>query len=151
MDEHYWDTVKSRVKRHEGCRLEAYRCSEGHWTIGYGHRLDKDADGMFIPYDVAEELFDEDIGVAFEDAQTLLPEKVWNELPLTAQGILVEMCFQLGRRGTGNFVKMLEALKYGEYQVAADEMMDSKWAKQTPNRARTLAILMTTAEGEKDE
>lgn len=25
------------IKQYEGCRLAAYRCAAGVWTIGYGH------------------------------------------------------------------------------------------------------------------
>ena len=37
---------------------------------------------------------------------------------------------------------MLSALEKKDFQTAADEMMDSRWAKQTPNRAKELSETM---------
>jgi lysozyme len=49
------------------------------------------------------------------------------------------MCFQMGKKGVVKFVKFHAALKRGDFNTAADEMLDSKWAKQTPDRAKRLA------------
>ena len=60
-----------------------------------------------------------------------------------AQEILVEMVFQLGMTGVSKFRNMWKAL----YQktiilVLVMKCLDSKWAKQTPNRAKSMAELM---------
>lgn len=55
------------IKRHEGCRLTAYKCPAGVWTIGYGHTGGDVTPGMTITTRRAEELLIEDIRWA-EDA-----------------------------------------------------------------------------------
>ena len=57
------------------------------------------------------------------------------------------MAFQLGLKGVLNFSRMWEALKRHDYVAAADEMLDSRWAEQTPSRAEALAKIV----GEQDE
>ncbi|MGL5772658.1 MAG: lysozyme [Bacteroidales bacterium] len=43
------------IKKFEGCRLEAYRCSAGVWTIGYGHTGKEVKPGVVISQQQAEE------------------------------------------------------------------------------------------------
>ena len=58
------------------------------------------------------------------------------------RGALVNMGFQLGVSGLLGFAQTLAAIKAGEYQSAADRMLASRWASQTPSRARRLADQM---------
>ena len=55
------------------------------------------------------------------------------------QGVMIEMVFQMGVEGVGKFKKFLAAAKDQDWTRAADEMLDSKWHKQTPERAEMLA------------
>lgn len=48
------------IKSFEGCRLEAYKCQAGVWTIGYGHTQGV-YEGMKITEEEAERLFSSDI------------------------------------------------------------------------------------------
>ena len=59
-----------------------------------------------------------------------------------AEEIIIEMVFQLGRTGVKKFRNMWKALAEKNYIGASFEMLDSKWAKQTPNRAKSMAELM---------
>ena len=52
------------------------------------------------------------------------------------------MVFQLGIGGVSKFKKMWEALSKGDYGEASVQMMDSRWAKQTPKRAESLSAIM---------
>ena len=52
------------------------------------------------------------------------------------------MVFQLGIGGVSKFKKMWEALSKGDYGEASFQMMDSRWAKQTPKRAESLSAIM---------
>lgn len=138
------DLIRTRIKLHEGFSSTVYRCSENVSTIGWGHMLTEDDDFVEgVEYDKAEleELFEKDFAVAVNDA-----DKIINEheliLPDIAYEVLVEMCFQLGRPRVSKFKKMIAALKEHKFQEAADEMIDSKWHKQTPERCSKLASLM---------
>ena len=64
------------------------------------------------------------------------------DIPIEGKCILCEMTFQMGTAGVGKFRNMILALQNQSYLEAASEMLDSRWAKQTPNRANTLALQM---------
>ena len=59
-----------------------------------------------------------------------------------AKDVIVEMVFQLGIGGVSKFKKMWEALRKTDYGEASFQMMDSRWTKQTPNRAEDLSKIM---------
>jgi lysozyme len=56
------------------------------------------------------------------------------------------MAFQMGVDGLLKFKNTLELIKNGKYKEASDAMLDSLWAKQTPNRASRLSAQMKTGE-----
>lgn len=49
------------IKRHEGCRLKAYRCSANKLTIGYGHTGNDVKEGMTITQAEADNLLAKDL------------------------------------------------------------------------------------------
>lgn len=127
------------LKRDEGVRYKLYRDTEGKWTIGYGHNIE---DRGITP-SVAEMILDEDIAVAVRDLDNCVPW--WRQMPETARRALANMCFQLGWPRLSAFVKMLEALQAGDWEVAASEALDSRYAKQAPGRAARIAALYRRA------
>lgn len=138
------DLIKTRIKLHEGFSATVYTCPTGHSTIGWGHMLTEDDDFVEgVEYDKAilEELFEKDFKIAVQGAEKII-ENNDLVLPGIAYEVLVEMCFQLGEPRTSKFKKMISALKEHKFQEAADEMIDSKWHKQTPERCSKLASLM---------
>jgi len=130
--------VKARIKQHEGYRLEAYKCTEGYLTGGYGHRI---MDGEAIPSTKEgwEEIFESDFDTACVGASELVTNPKVNQ---TAHGLVVEMVFQMGTYGVSKFVRFLKAVNDQQYKVASMEMLDSKWAKQTPERAKSMSEVM---------
>lgn len=50
----------SLIKSFEGCRLEAYKCPAGVWTIGYGHTAGV-KQGMKITLEEADKMLREDV------------------------------------------------------------------------------------------
>lgn len=127
-----------QIKRHEGLRLKPYRCTSGKLTIGYGRNL-------------------EDSGISLSEANGMLIEDVcsvsidlrarisWFErLNEARQGVLINMAFNLGAAGLLKFKKMLSSAELGDFESAADEMLDSRWAKQVGKRANELARQMRT-------
>ena len=65
-------------------------------------------------------------------------------IPLVYQAkeVICEMVFQLGIGGVSKFKNMWKALEEGDYYTASVEMLDSRWAKQTPKRAESLSNIM---------
>lgn len=63
----------------------------------------------------------------------------FTKLPDQAQEVLIEMAYQMGVSGLLGFTNTLTMIKNGDYVSASKNMLLSKWAKQTPKRAETLA------------
>jgi len=63
----------------------------------------------------------------------------WKDEAPLRQRALINMAFQLGVNGLMKFKKMIRAMEIGHYDRAYTEALDSKWAKQTPNRALEVA------------
>lgn len=136
--------TKQRIKSHEGIIMEVYSDSLGLKTLGIGHLLtDKDnfEEGVTYPMEVINKLFEEDYNIAFNDAHDLLEDKDIPYDPMV-ESVLIEMAFQLGLPRLKKFIKFIQGLQEEDYKKAADEMIDSRWAKQTPARAYELSTLI---------
>ena len=134
-------TVKDRIKRHEGYRDIIYTDSLGYSTIGYGHLVIEDGFIPGIQYSEKEleQVFEKDFAIAFQSANKLVGDF---DLHNDAFDIVIEMCFQLGFPRVSKFVKFLAALKNQDYARAANEMLLSKWHEQTPARCQELSNIM---------
>jgi len=88
------------------------------------------------------EILEKDLQTAIKSAQQLIEEFDCNDIDEQAEEILIEMVFQLGKTGVSKFKNMWKALAEKNYIGASYEMLDSRWAKQTPNRAKAMADLM---------
>ena len=137
------ETVKNSIKKHEGFRNKVYKDTLGKRTIGYGHLCVEDwwEDDKEYTQAELERIFDKDFDKAKEGASKLYEGCEIND---TAKGVIIEMVFQLGTTGVSKFKNMWKALKETppNYSVAKIEMLDSRWAKQTPNRAKELSNTM---------
>ena len=131
-------SIKNRIREHEDFRDKPYLDTLGNKTVGIGHKVLK---GETIPTDTAGllDLYDRDFTKALDNARSIVDE---NSISPEAFGVVVEMNFQMGKKGTLGFKKMLKALKNSDYKLAATELLDSKFAKQTPNRAKALAKVL---------
>lgn len=143
----------------EGLRLRCYLDTLGVPTIGVGFNLRRpDAPhrlaalgfditavmgGAPITEEAALVLLDVTAWEAEHHAQELVVN--FEGLPEVAQRVLCCMVFQMGPERVGHFVKMRAALDRGDFPGAAVEMLDSAWARQTPQRAQRLAALMRAA------
>lgn len=126
------ESLIEQLQRHEGLRLKPYRCTAGKLTIGYGRNLD-------------------DVGISLDEARAMLLADVakveaelgrlewFDDLPLKAQDVLVNMGFNLGVSGLLKFTRTLQAMRDGRWNDAADNMLQSKWAGQVGARATELA------------
>lgn len=134
------NTIKiatEQLKVDEGLRLQPYRCTAGALTIGYGRNLD----AVGITQEEADIMLRADVEIAEKGAQALVGD-VWTALSPTRQAVLINMTFNLGRTRLAAFKNFLAALRASDYQTAADEMLDSRWATQVGDRAQRLARQM---------
>ena len=123
----------SSIRKHEGFRAKPYKCSEGFDTIGYGFAV-KD---LVLDEDIANIILQRKLEALIRSIEFKF--SWYADLPNVVKDSVIECCYQLGLSGFGKFKKTIEHLKNEEWELAADEMLDSKWAKQTPNRAKALS------------
>ena len=130
-----WKRLEQDLIRDEGERLKPYKCSAGKVTIGVGRNLD---DVGISKYE-SRMMLDEDIKRVGWELDERIPG--WRAYPDGVALGLANMCFNLGWPRLSGFRKMLAAIKSGDYNKAADEALDSKWAKQVGPRADRIAQL----------
>jgi len=130
-----------QIKRHEGFVSNAYKDSLNYLTIGYGRLIDKSKGGG-ISESEAEYLLANDVNGVYEALNRSIPSfKTLNE---PRQAVLLNMAFQMGVNGLMQFKSTLKLIEIGDYDAAADNMLKSLWASQTPNRAKEMATQMRT-------
>lgn len=138
-------SVISILKFEEGYRARPYHCSEGYPTVGIGKRIGpKGADlslyGFTVPESVADAWLRHEIIDIAGDIENCF-DWVFN-LNAARQAVVISMCYQLGFNGFCKFRNTIKHIKEGNFDAAADEMLDSRWARQTPARAKRHAKLM---------
>ena len=142
--------VIEQLKRHEGLRLYVYDDAtgreirkgsrvQGHPTIGVG-RLLTSARGLSTIE--IEMLLENDIEVVVDELNRNVPW--WNELNEARQAVMVNLCFNLGWPRLSLFENMLDAAEKGNWDRAADELMDSKWFSQVGLRGLELVEQLRT-------
>lgn len=125
------------IRRYEGLNLYPYRCPSGCLTIGYGHNLENG-----ISQETARYILREDLYNAVNHVSKQFPW--WQKLDEVRQFVLADMAFNMGVGKLSSFKKMLAAVQRGDYQKAAAEMLQSRWAGQVGYRALELAEMMKT-------
>lgn len=132
------------VKFNEGCKLEAYADQFGKPTIGYGHTGADVTLGMSCTQDQATEWLSADLAKAQAGALDVIGREAWLIMNPIRRIVITDMVFQMGPRGVGKFFRTLDFVRKGEWHAAAAAMLQSLWAKQTPNRAaRNIAMMLT--------
>ena len=127
------------IKESEGFVEHVYNDSLGIPTIGYGFAI-KD---LILDEDIASEIL---IRKVKNLAQRVQNKFDWfNTEPDVIKKVVIEMCYQLGLGGFSKFKKTISYLEKKNYLEASKEMLDSKWAKQTPNRAKKLSKIVESA------
>ena len=128
-----WDRIIADIKADEGWMPYAYQDHLGYWSIGYGFLIDERKGGE-LPRVVADfwlqHILDERVAALRAALEN------WSEYPDGVKRALVNMSFQLGISGLLGFEKMIRLLNRKDYQWAAYEALDSRWAQQTPERAK---------------
>jgi lysozyme len=119
----------SQLKRHEGFSQKPYQCTSGVWTWGFGFtEITQDEADMVLRLKVLE-------------LRHSLHDRICHLTP-ARQAVVLNMAYNLGLAGLGKFKRMWAAMRDGNWDLAADEMLNSKWARQVGNRAVELAEQM---------
>jgi lysozyme len=141
-------TLIGQLQRHEDAkavknslgRFKPYRDTVGKITIGWGRNLT--ANG--ISRDEADLMLSNDIAQATEDCQRTF--KWFDSIDSVRQAALVNLCFNMGIGVLLTFERALTAMSHKYYNVAANEFLESKWARQVGNRAIELCAQIRTGE-----
>jgi lysozyme len=133
-------SLEDQLIDHEGLELKPYQCTADKLTIGVGRNIEDRG----ITEDEARYLLKNDIKIVEDE---LLEKKpVVAGLDAVRQRVLVDMGFNLGIPTLLKFQNMWTAIEEEDFQTAADEAMDSRWAKQVGRRAERLCQAMATGE-----
>jgi len=131
-------SLKLRIKKNEGFSVHPYKDQLGNYTIGYGHLIRKKNINLFkkkIKISFFQDLFENDFKLALEDYKKHFNKYSFSQ---NIKELIIEMIFQMGIQSVLNFKKTLSHLKKNNKFLAALEMMDSMWYKQTPLRVENL-------------
>ena len=138
-----YDKLIESVKKHEGFRNSVYNDTLGKRTVGFGHLCVEDhwEDNKAYDKKYLEDILEKDLQYAINQGESMCQD---HKISDDAKFLIIEMIFQLGSMGVQKFRKMWDALKEDppNYFEAHVQMLDSRWAKQTPNRAGEMAELM---------
>jgi lysozyme len=129
--------LRQELTIQDGKKKIPYRDFLGNWTVGIGHNLSKPLSDTII-----ELLFTEDLAEAIDSLDESLPW--WRTLDEVRQRALVNLCFNMGIGGLLTFKKTLAFFKLGFYEDAAENLLDSEYAKQVGRRARIIAHMIAT-------
>ena len=124
------------IKKHEGFVEHVYDDSLDIPTIGYGFAI-KD---LVLDEDIAEEILIRKLEKLKRNANSRF--RWLEDMPVVIQEVILNMCYQLGVTGVSKFRRAISAFQEGDWDEAANEMLDSLWARQTPNRATELSNIV---------
>ena len=140
------EKLREELKLDEGVKYEVYLDHLGLPTCGIGHLVKEDEPehglevGTKIGEERVNELFDKDIRITLDECALLYHD--FRDLPEEVQHIIANMLFNIGRPRLSRFHKMKQAVDNRDWKEAANQMIDSKWYKQVPNRANRLVNRM---------
>ena len=128
--------IIEQLKIHEGYKPTVYKCTAGVDTIGVGFAI-KD---LHLSEEVCDLILKEKLEVLEERFENKFD---WfAESPVEVRNVMLNMAYQLGFSGFCKFKKTIALVEEREWEKASEEMLDSKWAKQTPNRANELSEII---------
>jgi lysozyme len=136
--------LEAQLTFEEGRKNSAYKDSRGLWTIGIGHHDDKVCEGMVWTDAQIDEAFKWDVAEKFHQIALAFPW--YTRLNDARQAVLIEMCFQMGLEKLLGFKNALAAMRDERFHDAYGHMLASDWARETPDRARRMALQMENGE-----
>ena len=140
------DQLREELAEDEGCKFEIYLDHLGLPTFGIGHLVvDGDPEhgqpvGTPVDDERVRQVFALDIASTLDECQVLYPD--FDDLPEECQLIIANMMFNMGRPRLSKFKGMKAGVDARDWNRAADEMVDSRWHDQVPNRAKRLVKRM---------
>lgn len=155
-----FDEIYNFIKDHEGYRPHVYIDTVGKPTVGIGLNLKRpDAPALLssvganytdvlngkanLTDQQIKELFKMTLSIAYADAKKYIPR--YDGLPKNIKLAVLDLSFNLGYPNLSKFVKLKKAIESGDYNNAAQEVQNSKWATQVGRRLGSIVNLFLTA------
>lgn len=155
------DLIASLIRGHEGTRECVYKDSVGLLTIGCGWNLESgEAPAIAQAFNLnleslkngteclsttqIDDVYDYQLSKVLRQLQGVFPD--WATMPDNAQAVCADLCFNLGIAGFNKFLKFIQCVKNGDWPGAVNQLVDSHWYTQVPNRAADdIALLKAIA------
>ena len=125
-------TLIERIASNEGFRSKPYRCTNNVLTFGTGLTWITEEESLHILANRISQLH----------LKLIDDLDCYRNMPPIVQGVVIEMCYQIGFAGFCKFKKAIGHMKAKNWKGASEEMLDSLWARQTPSRANRLADIV---------
>jgi len=130
------EAIRNRLVLEEGLKLTPYKCTANKLSIGVGRNIEDRG----ISNETAMQMLDEDIDIMVNELHQNLS---WFDKQNDAiQGVLIDLCFNMGISRLLMFVQTLKLIEQGQYAMAADELLDSKYAAMLPARSKRNAEIL---------
>ncbi len=135
------DALIVRLQDEEGFREYPYKDSLGNYTVGYGQLINQLQDEHYpMSQSRALELLRNKVNEIYKDIE--LQISWFKYLDPIRQTVLVDMAYNMGMNDLLGFKNTLYFIRNGKYQMAAEHMLESKWAEQVGDRAINLSKIM---------
>lgn len=131
--------IEKLLLMHEGESLMPYLCTAGRLTVGVGRNIQDNG----ITLSESRLMLLNDIARCEKEAEQFF---FWGRIGEVREAVVLDMLFNLGLTRFRQFKKMTAALDRAKYDLAADEMLDSRWAQQVGQRATRLAEMMRSGQ-----
>ena len=136
--------IDQMIRQNEGFRPNAYpdpKTGADPWTVGFGCTGPGIVKGTMwtLAQSVSEQV------KRRQQFEVSLDRAIpwWRQLSDERQDVLTDMAYQMGTEGLMRFPHMLRAAQAGDYEAAADEILDSDYAREdAPKRAKRNADQM---------
>ena len=133
------ENLKNTLIEDEGIELKLYQCTSGKNTIGVGRNLDDRG----ISHETAMQMLEEDIEIVQHEIKQSI--NFYDGLPDIVQQAICNLVFNMGMPRYLQFKRHLVHLRNHDFDKAADELLDSKYASQLPNRSKRVAHMIRSA------
>lgn len=130
--------LTEQIIRHEGMELKPYRCTSDKLTIGVGRNLED----VGISEAEAMNLLMNDLATVDAQIEKLMPWAM--KLDTVRYEALMNFVFNVGIGTALKFENAMAALKASDFDTAAAELLDSRWATQVGKRANEVSEQIRT-------
>lgn len=148
------ESASDYIKKNEDFRSKIYKDTKGKRTTGYGFNIEDEATRRLLPPDVvsgkreitreeADIAFDKRFQMATSDAVSYMGgQDNFSKLSESQKTGLVDMSYNLGLTSLNGFEELRKALYKGDKGMAKEQVLDSKYKSDVPNRALKNANMM---------